>query len=59
MSLEENVKDEHGGMYVYAPYIPLIKKLSTLSDECPMYGGSVDNCDEPCCEYVPCKKFVN
>lgn len=28
-------------------------------EECPMHGGSVDDCDEPCCEYTTCSKFVN
>lgn len=48
---------EAGG--IYAPYMLIFKDLSVPPEECLMYGRSIDNCDEPCCEYAPCKKFVN
>ena len=27
------------------------------SDKCPIYGTAYEECDEPCCEYVPECKF--
>ena len=44
---------------------PLVRNIwakslgKEVKETCPVYGGYADDCEEPCCEYISCSKFVN
>ena len=40
------INDEHGGKYIFAPYIPLTKQVADKGTFCPRCGGLFPVC--PC-----------